>query len=58
MIDSGADNDVVTGGAGVDTFLDGGGTDTLMEVRDLNFLISDAQFVVTDLNGISSIRKS
>ncbi|MEI7702054.1 MAG: hypothetical protein WCK86_19815, partial [Planctomycetia bacterium] len=47
IIDSGSGDDVVTGGAGVDTFVDASGNDTLQEVRNLNFLISDAEFRVT-----------
>jgi Ca2+-binding RTX toxin-like protein len=47
IIDSGSDDDIVTGGAGVDFFIDASGTDTLQEVRDLNFMISDAEFRVS-----------
>ncbi|MFN8705335.1 MAG: hypothetical protein ACK50J_01540, partial [Planctomyces sp.] len=49
LLDSGAGDDTVTGGAGIDEFRDASGSDTLMEVRDLNFSLSDQTFTVSGL---------
>ena len=37
----------LTGGAGIDTFADFEGVDTLVEARNVDFTLSNTQFVVT-----------
>ena len=47
ILRGGAGNDRLTGGGGSDTIDGGTGYDTLTEVRDVNFMLTNASLIVT-----------